>query len=117
MHEPLTNRILPRYAFETRSRIRLTQGGDERPVGGRSRNISESGLAAFVAEELKLGQIVTLEIPASKAQRLTISARVARRLGPEYGFQFMTLSGDQRLMLRRAMKGEPLRLSRNRLEF
>jgi len=61
-----------------------------------------------VAEELQLGQVVILEIPIPKGQRVTIAARTARRLGTEYGFQFLTLSVEQRVLLQHVMKGKPL---------
>ena len=46
------NRISPRFKFETRFRLRLQRKGEDLTVGGWARDISESGIGAFVAEEL-----------------------------------------------------------------
>ena len=46
--------------------------------------MSESGLGAFVARELTVGELVTLEIPLEPSGKLTIPAKVARCLGTLY---------------------------------
>jgi hypothetical protein len=108
MPVPASNRIASRYVFEIRFRIRVIQGTYERLVGGWSRDLSESGLAAFVAEELQVGDKVVLELPIAGEKKLAIPARVARRLGTQYGFQFTALGMEQRRTLQQAMRGEPL---------
>ena len=48
-------RILPRHIFEARIGIRLQRGRQRLALHGWARDLSESGLGAFVAEVLVLG--------------------------------------------------------------
>ena len=99
------NRILPRYLFEARIRIRAQRDGKNTVIDGWARDISESGLGAFVARELTVGELVTLEIPLGPTGELMIPAKVARCSGTQYGFQFTALSADQRARIRLAVEG------------
>ena len=100
------NRISPRHMFETRIRIRLQRDSRTLTLQGWVRNLSESGLRAFVAETLTLGESVTLEIPLPSDKQV-IPAKVVRALGTEYGFQFTALSAEQRMQIRVTLKGQP----------
>ena len=71
------------------------------------RNLSESGLGAFVAEALVLGELVTLELPLPDCSKQVIPAQVVRALGTEYGFQFTALSAEQREQIRAALQDRP----------
>ena len=101
------DRISPRHAFETRIWIRLQRDGKKLSVQGWSRDLSESGLSAFVAEALILSESVTLEIPLPDCDKQVIPAKVVRALGTEYGFQFTALSAEQRRQIRAALKERP----------
>jgi hypothetical protein len=101
------DRMSPRHLFETRIRIRLQRDSQRLTVHGWSRDLSESGLGAFVAEALVLGESVTLEIPLPDSDKQVIPAKVARTLGTEYGFQFTALSAEQRTRIRATLKGHP----------
>jgi hypothetical protein len=104
---PSTDRISPRHAFETRIRIRLQRNGRKLSLQGWARNLSESGLRAFVAEALILGEFITLEIPLPDSDKQVIPAKVVRALGTEYGFQFTALSAEQRRQIRATLKEHP----------
>ncbi len=109
--EPSTDsagRISPRHIFETRIRIRLQRDNQRLILHGWSRDLSESGLGAFVAQVLALGEFVTLEIPLEDSDEQAIPAKVARALGTEYGFQFTALSAEQRKRIRAALKAHPV---------
>jgi hypothetical protein len=101
------DRMSPRHLFETRIRIRLQGDSQRLTVQGWSRDLSESGLGAFVAQALVLGELVTLEIPLPDSDKQVIPAKVARVLGTEYGFQFTALSAEQRTRIRATLKGHP----------
>jgi hypothetical protein len=101
------DRISPRHLFETRIQIRLQRDSQKLTLQGWVRDLSESGLSAFVAQALVLGEFVTLEIPLPDSDKQVIPARVARSLGTEYGFQFTALSAEQRIRIRAALKGKP----------
>ena len=99
--------ISPRHAFEARVRIRLQRGSQKLSLQGWVRNLSESGLGAFVAEALVLGELVTLELPLPDSSKQVIPAQVVRALGTEYGFQFTALSAEQRQQIRAALQDRP----------
>jgi hypothetical protein len=101
----LGNRISPRHMFETNIRIRLQRDSQTLTLQGWVRNLSESGLGAFVAEALTLGESVTLEVPLPDSDKQVIPAKVVRALGTEYGFQFTALSAEQRTRIRATLKG------------
>ena len=99
------DRMSPRHVFEIRIRIRLQRDTQRLTLQGWSRDLSESGLGAFVAQALVLGELVTLEIPLPDSDKQVIPAKVARALGTEYGFQFTALSAAQRTRIRATLKG------------
>jgi hypothetical protein len=101
-------RILPRHIFEARIGIRLQRGRQRLTLHGWARDLSESGLGAFVAEVLALGEFVTLEVPLPNCDKQVIPAKIARVLGTEYGFQFTALSAEQRTRIRAALKAQPV---------
>ena len=103
-----SGRILPRHVFEARIQIRLQRDTRKLSLQGWARNLSESGLGAFVAEALTLGELVTLEVPLLGSEKHSIPAKVVRALGTEYGFQFTALSPEQRRQIQAALKGQPV---------
>jgi PilZ domain len=100
-------RISPRYGFDARIRIHLSRDDKKLALQGWARNLSESGLGAFVAEPLQLDEVVILEVPLPHAGDQIIPATVVRTLGTEYGFQFTALSAEQRRHIRTTLKGRP----------
>jgi len=101
------SRIATRYVFESRILIRLHRGSQSLAVPGWARDLSESGLGAFVAEGLVVGELVSLEIPLPASRKEVIPAKVTRQLGTQYGFQFTALSAEQRSSIRSALKSQP----------
>ncbi len=93
--------------FETRIRICLQRNSQSLTLQGWTRNLSEGGLNAFVAQALALGEFVTLEIPLPGSGKPVIPAKVVRALGTEYGFQFTALGAEQRMQIRATLKGRP----------
>ena len=100
-------RIAARHVFDARIRIRLHRDTKKLGRQGWARDLSESGLGAFVAEPLTLDELVVLEVPLPDSEKLAIPAKVVRVLGTEYGFQFTALSAEQRRQIRAALKGHP----------
>ena len=86
----------------------FSRNGSNITARGWARDLSESGLRAFVAEPLVIGEQVTLEIALPSFKKEQIPARVARQLGTRYGFQFTALSFQQRYEIRAATKAQPL---------
>jgi hypothetical protein len=100
-------RIATRYVFESRILIRLCRGNQRLALHGWARDLSESGLGAFVAQGLVVGESVSLEIPLSASGKEVIPAKVTCQLGTQYGFQFTALSEEQRSSIRTALMGHP----------
>ena len=88
--------ISPRHRFEARIDIRLQRGTQEFNLQGWARDLSESGLRAFVADPLEKGESVVFELPLSDINKHVIPAKVVRALGTDYGFEFTALSSEQR---------------------
>ena len=102
-----SEKIAPRYVFEARTQIRLERDQRKLSLQGWVRDLSGSGLRAFVAEALMLGESVVLEIPLPENDKQVIPAKVVRVLGTEYGFQFTALSAEQRSQIQATLRGRP----------
>jgi len=102
-----SHNISPRYVFEARIRLRFQRGQRKISLQGWGRDLSESGLRAFVAETLMPDEAVVLEIPLPNSDKQVIPAKVVRVLGTEYGFQFTALSAEQRCKIQATLKGHP----------
>jgi PilZ domain len=98
------DRIASRHVFETRIWIQFDRGSEKIAVQGWTRDLSESGLSAFVAQGPVFGELVTLEVPLSENRKDVIPAKVVRTLGTEYGFQFTALSAEQRKRIQVALQ-------------
>jgi len=55
-----------------RIRVVVQRGNANLVLGGWAPAISESGMCAFVAEELRLGEVVALEVPLPQSATLTV---------------------------------------------
>jgi hypothetical protein len=100
------SRIAARHVFESRILIRFCRGSQKFAAQGWARDLSESGLGAFAAENLVIGELVTLQIPLGASGKEVIAAKVSRQVGTQYGFQFTALSAEQRLGIQAALKGQ-----------
>lgn len=100
-------RITPRYVFEKRIRICVQRASQNLVMEGWTRDISETGLCAFVAQELIAGEAVMLDIPILPSRRLGIPAKIANCMGTQYGFQFTALSAQQRADIRFGLRNCP----------
>lgn len=99
--------ISPRHRFEARISISVRRGQQELNLQGWVRDLSESGLRAFVADSLLLGESVTFELALSDASNQVIPAKVMRALGTDYGFQFTALSAEQRHQIQAKLSESP----------
>ena len=99
--------ISPRHRFEARIDIHLQRGEHKLNVQGWVRDLSESGLRAFVADPLVPGELVVCEVPLSNISKQVIPAKVVRALGTDYGFEFTALSGEQRIHIQATLRKLP----------
>jgi PilZ domain len=95
-------RRFPRFAVDARMQVRMFQDGEFRSCWGRSTELGQDGIGATLTGDLERGEIVTLEIPLPlSSYPLKVRAIVRYRQGLRYGFEFLTLDGSQREMVRR----------------
>ena len=87
--------------------MRLCRDHRNSAVSGWARDLSESGLGAFVAEDLEVGERVMLLVPLAPSGYAEIAARVARQVGTQYGFQFTALSQEQRAAIKTILERQP----------
>ncbi len=99
------NRRSPRYSVDVRLRLIISQGGKKVVVHGRGNDISENGMAMFVAHDLEVGTRAEVEftLPYSR-QPLRVGATLRNRNGYRYGVEFMTLSPPQHAEILRLCK-------------
>jgi len=104
-HAGSVSRIARRHEFEVRIAIQ-TQSGST--TEGWARDLSESGLGAFVGRELVVGETVVLTVALTKTQKLVVPAEVVVAEGTRYGFRFLALSAEQRKQIRAAIRHSPV---------
>ena len=99
-----TPRAHPRYLLDQRVILRAGT-----VLHGRTKDISEGGLAATVAGELPADTPVELEfhLPGNSSP-LKITAEVRYRQGFQYGFRFLEATREQRDLIREATVRLPL---------
>jgi hypothetical protein len=95
-------RRFPRFALDSRIKVRMFQKGEFRDCWGHSTELGQDGIGATLTGKLEAGEIVSLEIPLPlSAYPLKVRAIVRYTDGLRYGFEFLTLSESQRDTLRR----------------
>jgi len=78
----------------------MFQDGEFRSCWGRSTELGQDGIGATLTGELEIGEIVALDIPLPLSPYpLKVRAIVRYRQGLRYGFEFLTLSDNQRDMI------------------
>jgi hypothetical protein len=93
-------RRFPRFSVDARLQVRMFQGGEFRTCWGRSTELGQDGIGATLTGDLETGEIVSLEIPLPLSPYpLKVRAIVRYRQGLRYGFEFLTLTENQRDML------------------
>jgi len=95
----------PRYTVDVRLRLIVNKDGKNIVLHGRGNDISENGMALFVACDLQLEQRMEIEftLPYSR-QPLRVRIAVRNRNGYRYGVEFMSLSVLQREEILRLCK-------------
>jgi PilZ domain len=85
----LNRRRAPRFLFDQRLKI-VIMDAHQRAVYGRTRDISEGGLGAVIADPLEPGTRVDLEFPVPVQDLpLRMTAIVCFRRGFHHGFEFL----------------------------
>jgi hypothetical protein len=92
----LTRRRTPRYAAALPVDVTVLRSGVPRLIPGRSFNLSPCGVGVALAGELRLGELVGLELRLpSRNQPLQAKAVVRHRRLLACGLQLLSLSAEQ----------------------
>jgi len=95
-------RRFPRFALDARLHVRMFQDGEFQNCWGHSTEIGQDGIGATLTGKLETGEIVSLEIPLPLSPYpLKVRAIVRYCDGLRYGFEFLTLTANQRDMITR----------------
>lgn len=93
-------RRFPRFALDARLHVRMFQDGEFQNCWGHSTEIGQDGIGATLTGKLETGEIVSLEIPLPLSPYpLKVRAIVRYCDGLRYGFEFLTLTVNQRDMI------------------
>ena len=97
----VSRRRVPRFDMQSPVDVTVLRDGVSDTLPGRSMNVGERGIAAVLAGELAPGEMVTLDVsltPDSEPVRATAAVRYHDKL--RCGFEFISLSPDQRSAIR-----------------
>ena len=93
-----------RYDIDTEITARLSQSGPE-IMRGYSLDISINGIAGVFVTGWETGAHVWLEFSLPKCTgQMQVQALVRNRSGYRYGFEFVNLSGRERLLIQRTCR-------------
>ena len=82
-------------------KISTTVAGARKLIPGYARDISDSGLAAFIPAQLPLGHLVEIEFSLPRSSQNVIARAVVRTVNKfHYGLEFIALEEAAREQLR-----------------
>ena len=102
----VTRRRFPRYKFETGVLIGLMRGDTPTMVEGFCTILGEGGAGVRTKEQLKVDEIVYLQIPLPK-RLLKLPASVRYQHGSDSGFEFLALGTAERKFIRDSCRSFP----------
>jgi c-di-GMP-binding flagellar brake protein YcgR len=88
-------RRFPRYRSEFPVSLTLFSGGQQHSLEAHCRDLSTAGIGILVAEDLGLGEVVALSFSLPGRSLWKVRAVLRHRRGYHYGFEFLSLSGEQ----------------------
>jgi hypothetical protein len=75
-------------------------------VEGHCRDLSQAGIGILLAADLNGGEVVGLSfLPPESVQPWEVRAVVRYRRGYQYGFEFLSLTGEQQESLKTHLRG------------
>ncbi|MGA2456870.1 MAG: PilZ domain-containing protein [Terriglobales bacterium] len=93
-------RRFSRYGFDARVHVSVFREGRMTTCWGRTSELGEDGIGATLCAELQIGEVVSLEFPIPVAPHvIKVRAAVRYSEGLHCGFEFLVVTGEQKLML------------------
>lgn len=109
--KPATNQVdrrrrrHARYRGDFRVNVSCLQGNHYQKLEGHCRDLSESGIGILLAAELDGGEVAGLSFSFPGSDLLwDVRAVVRYRRGYQYGFEFLSLTAEQRELLKTHFK-------------
>jgi hypothetical protein len=109
-HAARRRRRHPRFRADFRVIVSYLLGNQYHKVEGHCRDLSEAGIGILLATEMNVGEVVGLSfsIPQSHL-RWEVRAVVRYRRVYQYGFEFLSLTEEQEVLLDNYFNGlEPI---------
>lgn len=96
------NRRFPRWRLDVRIQVSVFRDGVTAEFWGRTNELGADGIGATLSGELAVGEVVAMEFPIPNAPYvMKVRAIVRYRHGLRCGFEFLVLTGEQKVTLRR----------------
>ena len=98
-------RRFPRYPFDVRVSVSVFRPDGLSHFWGRSTELGADGMGTTLTGELEPGEVVSMEfqLPLS-ASATKLRAIVRYRYGLHYGFEFLTVTQEQRHSIQRVIE-------------
>jgi hypothetical protein len=96
----------PRFRADFRATVSYLLGNQYQKVEGHCRDLSEAGIGILLATEMNVGEVVGLSfsLPGSPAG-WEVRAVVRYRRVYQYGFEFLSLTQEQQVLLENHFNG------------
>lgn len=91
-----TKRRWERFKVEIRVKVTATRSGKEIVTSGTAHDISEGGMALFLAGDLIVGEAVSIDFSMPYSQRRVMRGVIRNRDRYEYGIQFVDPTPEDR---------------------
>lgn len=95
----------PRYRGDFRVEVTLLLGSCYQKLEGHCKDLSEAGIGILLAAELKVGEVGGLSFSLPGALPWELRAVLRYRRGYHYGFEFLSLTGEQQEWLNAYLRG------------
>lgn len=99
-------RRYPRYRSSFPVVVTLFAGSDYQNLNGHSVDLAEAGIGILLAAELNCGEVASLKFtPGGSPSIWEVRAVLRHRRGYHYGFEFLSLTGEETKLLRQCLLG------------
>jgi hypothetical protein len=99
-------RRYPRYRSSFPVVVTLFGGSDYKKLDGHCVDLAEAGIGILLAAELNCGEVTSLKFtPSGSPHMWELRAVLRHRRGYHYGFEFLSLSGEDTTRLRQCLEG------------
>ncbi|HLV85990.1 MAG TPA: PilZ domain-containing protein [Candidatus Sulfotelmatobacter sp.] len=89
-------RRYPRFRVEFPVEVTVFSAGDREQLGGHCRDLSVAGIGVLIAAEVTLGEVAVLSFSLPGVREpWKLQAVLRHRRGYHYGFEFLSLNGEQ----------------------